>query len=91
MLRIQKSAREGDVVFALSGRIQIEHLAELEALFEGKPERRAVVFDLTDITLIDQSGVQFLASCEANGVRLENCPAYIREWILTDRKQSQSD
>jgi hypothetical protein len=24
--------------------------------------------------------VQFLARCEADGVKLQNCPAYIRAW-----------
>jgi anti-anti-sigma regulatory factor len=89
MLRIQKSARNGDVVFALSGRIQIKHLAELQGVFEGESESCALVFDLRDVTLIDEGGVQFLANCEAHGARLENCPAYIREWIMTERKQSQ--
>jgi hypothetical protein len=26
----------------------------------------------------------FLARCEENGIRVENCPAYIREWILRE-------
>jgi len=25
--------------------------------------------------------VQFLAGCEAGGMTLENCPAYVRKWI----------
>jgi hypothetical protein len=25
--------------------------------------------------------VKFLRGCEAGGMRLENCPAYVREWM----------
>jgi hypothetical protein len=25
--------------------------------------------------------VKFLRECEADGMKLENCPAYVREWI----------
>jgi hypothetical protein len=25
--------------------------------------------------------VKFLRSCERDGMNLENCPAYVREWI----------
>jgi hypothetical protein len=37
--------------------------------------------DLKDLTLVDQDVVSFLRSCEAGGIQLRNCPAYIREWI----------
>jgi len=85
MLRIHKSTRDGVVALALSGRIQIEDMAELRTLFEGGPENRGLVLDLKDVTLIDRGGVQFLANCEAHGAKLQNCPAYIREWIATER------
>ena len=75
-------------MFGLSGRVQIEHLAELQGVF-AESENRGLVFDLKDVTLIDQEGVQFLANCEANGAQLQNCPTYIREWIATARKQGQ--
>jgi hypothetical protein len=33
------------------------------------------------VTLVNQDVVTFLASCEAESIKIENCPAYIREWI----------
>ena len=84
MLRIQKSTRDGVVTLALSGRIQIENVAELRTLFEGESKDHALVLGLKDVTLIDQGGVQFLANCEAQGAKLENCPPYIREWIAIE-------
>jgi len=37
--------------------------------------------DLRDVRLADRDSVKFLRDCEAEGMKLENCPAYVREWI----------
>jgi hypothetical protein len=39
------------------------------------------VLDLHEVDLVDRDTVRFLARCAAGGVQLEQCPAYIREWI----------
>jgi hypothetical protein len=44
-------------------------------------EGRQIVLDLRDVTLVNEGAVKFLAGCEADGIKLENCPAYIREWV----------
>lgn len=80
-LRIQKAARANVVVYALSGRIRAEEVAELQRLFEVEGQDHRVVLDLKEVKLVDRDAVKFLARCEANGTRLENSPAYIREWI----------
>jgi hypothetical protein len=79
--RIQRSAHQRIVVFALSGRIEGEHVEELKRLFRLEPGNQSIVLNLKDVTLVDQDGVQFLARCEADGWELTNCPAYIREWM----------
>jgi hypothetical protein len=30
---------------------------------------------------VDRETVRFLAACEARGIKLANCPSYVREWI----------
>ncbi len=84
MLRIQRSAN-GKVVFALSGRIEGEYLAELQRVFSLERTGRHLVLDLQDVTLIGRDAVKYLARCEARSIELENCPAYIREWIEQER------
>jgi hypothetical protein len=37
--------------------------------------------DLREITLVDREAVSYLALCEFRGIRLRNCPPYVREWI----------
>ena len=82
-LRIERSARQRFTVFALSGRIEAEHVAELKELFDS--DYRNIILDLRELRLADRDAVKFLRSCERNGMNLENCPAYVREWM--DREQ----
>jgi hypothetical protein len=80
MLRIQRKAN-GKVIFILSGRIEAEDSDELRRLFELEDASRKIALDLRDVTLVDRDGVKFLTACEVDGIELENCPAYVREWI----------
>ena len=80
MLRVHKKANR-DVVFSLSGRIDIEHIADLEALIRAEGRDRRIILDLKDMTLTGQDGIVFLAECEEAGIALLNCDPYIREWI----------
>jgi hypothetical protein len=85
MLRIQRSSN-GQVVFTLSGRMGEEHIAELETLIGSEANGRQIVVDLKNLTLAGQEAIEFLERCEADGVTLKNCAAYIREWITRQRR-----
>jgi predicted metal-binding protein len=82
-LRIERSTRQGFTVFSLSGRIEAEQVAELKELFDC--DYRSIILDLRDLRLADRAAVKFLRSCERDGMKLENCPAYVREWM--DREE----
>ena len=88
MLRITRAAN-GEVVIKLSGQMDAEHLTELETLITAEAGGRRIVLDLRDLTLVDHHAVSFLKRCEANNITLNNCPAYIREWITRDRKTKE--
>jgi hypothetical protein len=50
-----------------------------------------ITLDLRDVTLVDRDALKFLTGCEEEHVKLENCPAYIRQWIEADKRtQRQS-
>jgi hypothetical protein len=36
---------------------------------------------LQEVTLVNRDAVKYLARWEAENIKLENCPPYIREWI----------
>jgi hypothetical protein len=88
MLKITRAAN-GEVVFKLSGRMGVENIGELEALTSAEASGRRIFLDLKDLTLVDQDVVSFLRRCEAEGMQLKNCPAYIREWITGQRRGGQ--
>ena len=87
MLRIQRSAN-GEVVFTMSGQMDAESIVELETLINSEAEGRRIVLDLRDLTLADEDAIIFFVRCEANGITLKNCPAYVREWITAKRRES---
>ena len=87
MLRIQRSCNPG-VVFSLSGRIEIEDVAELQRLFSLEAVGQDIALDLQEVMLVDRDALKFLKRCAAEKIKLENCPAYIREWIDADKGQS---
>ena len=84
MLRIQRAAN-GKVVFTLSGRIEPEDIDELRRLFGLERAAVHIVLNLKELVLVNGDGVEFLAGCEAGGMTLENCPAYVRKWIDQQR------
>jgi predicted metal-binding protein len=70
-------------VFTLSGRMEAEQVPELKELFDR--DYRNIILDLRDVRLADRDAVRFLRGCEADGMKLENCPAYVREWMNREK------
>ena len=87
MLKIRRSEDNGIAVFALSGRIEEQHVSELQELLASEAQTKAAL-DLEEVRLVDREAVRFLAACEARGISLRNCPSYVREWIETGGNKS---
>ena len=83
--RIESAARGNFTLFILSGRIEKSAIAELRRLFERQTDYQDVVLDLKDVSLVGRDVMAFLARCEADGVKLENCTPYIREWMEREK------
>jgi hypothetical protein len=88
VLKIQRSGN-GRVVFTLSGRIETEDVKELQQPLALETAGQQLVLDLRDVTLVNQDAVTFLASCEADTITIENCPAYLRQWIERGKDQTR--
>lgn len=88
MLRIERSAN-GKVVFTVSGRMQTEDIEQFRQLLVVEPPGRRLTFNLRDVTLVNQDAVTFLANCEAKGIKLENCPLHIRNWIDQEKRRNK--
>jgi hypothetical protein len=82
-LRIERSTRQRFTLFTLSGRMEAAQVPKLKELFDR--DYRNIILDLRDLRLADRDAVRFLRGCEADGMKLENCPAYVREWMNRER------
>jgi anti-anti-sigma regulatory factor len=80
---IQRSMKAGAIVFALSGEVDIDHSKRLQELLDTEGDG-PILLDLKDVTLVDRAAVQFLARLETAGVRIVNCPGYVRSWIIAE-------
>jgi len=72
------------VVLRVSGRLSGNNVDMLRTLLEQ--ENNVLTLDLKDVRLVDGDAVKLLAIHESNGVRIDNCPLYIREWIRRERE-----
>ena len=88
VLRIEKVSDGPLVTLRLSGRLQSEHVDQLKAQIEGSTQK--VTLDLEEVKLVDRDVVRFLGHCEENGVHLNQCSPYIRDWIDRE-KATQGD
>ena len=71
----------------LSGEFRSEHLDQVIAeiqLCESPP-----VLDLEELNLVDVEAIRFLNACEAIGIPVSHCSAYIREWMLRERSRPE--
>ena len=57
----------------------------MRRLFEFQTDYHDIVLDLKDVGVIDREVMRFFMSCEADGVKLENCTPYIREWMEREK------
>ncbi|MGD9627626.1 MAG: STAS domain-containing protein [Pyrinomonadaceae bacterium] len=82
--RIQTTVNKETVTFKVSGRLDVDGIAELKRMLEGYREEDRLVLDLEDLGLVDRFVIRSLTAFEVAGVRLVNCPPYVRDWILRD-------
>jgi anti-anti-sigma regulatory factor len=75
---------QGRVVLRISGRLNGDHVDTLRTLVEQESD--ALTLDLKDVRLVDGEAVKLLAIHESKGIRIDNCPLYIREWIRRERE-----
>jgi hypothetical protein len=83
-LKIDRFSRKHGTRIRLSGELRSEQLDDLRTEIEHGGRR--VTLDLVEVDLVDIDAVRFLRACEARGVKVVNCCAYIREWMNQERR-----
>ena len=83
-LKIERLSRKRGTRIRLSGELRSEQLDDVRAEIEHGGPR--VTLDLDEVNLVDIDAVRFLRTCEAGGIKVVNCSAYIREWMSQERR-----
>jgi hypothetical protein len=71
--------RDRLVLLHISGHLQGVHIEIIDELLAKETD--PVALDLGEVTLADREAVRFLATLDARGIELRNCPGFIREWM----------
>jgi STAS domain-containing protein len=88
MLKITRVTEANATCVIVSGRIDGPQLPDLRRFLEAA-HMSHVVLDLTEVSLVDVEVVHFLLRCEAQGIGLVGCPAYISEWMVRERRSQR--
>ena len=75
----------------MSGRLGVDNVYVLLQVLDAEPCDAPFVLALGELRFVDPFGVAILARCEAKGVRLLDCPSFIRLWIDALRERESAD
>ena len=83
MLKIESVADSpGSITYAVAGDLNAEHLLVLKRIVnQARRTHESVVLDLHEVTFVDRESLHYLAGVLGPGLRLTQCPAYVRRWI----------
>jgi anti-anti-sigma regulatory factor len=85
MLMITRVADKERSTLIVSGRIDAEQLPDLRRFVQAEQENKLTI-DLAEVSLVDAAVIRFLLVCEERGIRLVRCPAYVREWMVREKR-----
>jgi len=85
-LRIVANLREDGTTIRLIGRMRAEHVEHVRAEIDAS--RAPAALDLDEVTLADVDAVRFLVAAERQGIVLQHCAPFIREWMAREADRS---
>jgi len=68
---------------------RLRFIEQFQKLLVVETSGQRLMFNLRDVTLVNQDAVIFLADCEAKGIKLESCPLHIRNWIDQEKRRNR--
>lgn len=86
MLKIEQKSDGCVTRLSLSGRIHPDLITSIQSAMNDGCTRK--ILDLSEVTLVDLGVIQFLMTCEDEGIEFVHCPPFVREWILRERAES---
>jgi hypothetical protein len=68
--------------------VEARDIVKLQNIFCSEAAGRTIGLNLQEIAPMDRDTVKFLAWCESESIKPENCPAFICQWIDPEREGS---
>jgi anti-anti-sigma regulatory factor len=80
---LEQHPAEQYVNVLLNGKFDEQAVPEIErCICEAQAKQDRVYIDLSEVTLLDRKTAEYFSARALNGIRLVNCPAYLRRWVL---------
>jgi hypothetical protein len=81
-LKIERFSGQHGTRIRLSGALRSAQLDQVKAEIECGG---TIALDLEEVDIVDVESVRFLNAREAEGILVQHCSPYIREWMLRER------
>jgi hypothetical protein len=82
MLKITKETVDPKQIrVSLHGHFTAEYIPEVEKSLSNGHKGGAVVFDLTNVTFVDRTAMEFVRATKLTNIKIENAPSYVKRWI----------
>lgn len=88
-LKIERISSKGRTRIRLSGGFRAEQIEQVRAEIDCCDQ--PVALDLEEVDSVDVDAVRFLNACQAKGVRMLHRSAFIREWMLRERRSKAQE
>jgi hypothetical protein len=82
-VKIERICEKAGTRLYVSGELRSAHLDAVRA--EIATVALPVILDLEEVNLVDIDAVRWLNACHSQGVQVENCAPYIREWMHQEK------
>ena len=70
------------VTLLLNGKFGEDAIAELDqSITDARVLHDKIYIDLSEVTLVDRKAIQYFSDRAGQGVKLVNCPIYLKRWI----------
>ena len=85
-LKIERISGKRRARIRLSGEFRSDHLDQVKAEIERSGP---AALDLEEVDLVDVEAVRFLNALVKEGISVQHCSPYIREWMLRERAEEK--
>jgi anti-anti-sigma regulatory factor len=82
MLKITKETVDPKLLrISLHGYFTAEYIPEVKKSLSNGHKANAVVLDLTNVTFVDRTAMEFVREAKSKRIKVENTPSYVKRWM----------